>query len=437
MLKPLTLNEIVIVTQKPDLTQEEILQVLSSEIVQNDNLENIRLFNEWIRNYYDYHSSIHKTLELKNMEFRNIDLTKVDFRKVRFIECNFFSCKMKYANFSDSTFTKVLIWGANIESACFRGAEFVDTILDEIEPNGEVNFLETRFVQCRLSFTKLKNAHLDFTNSIIRNTIFTIPKGIREGGVSIVNPLGFGDGQIISDCNIRQFNLNYCHVESSKLINLTITSFIAQNASFYNCEFIDSKVEHSLNITGIIINNVRMNSDFFDVFCKNSTSCNYKECMAIYDNFKTIGDSSNRNKYYLLSRNLLGLNYRAEFLVSKWANRNKLVKYLLNRLHKYFWNYGESPFRVLAWSGLLIFIIALVILIFDLAKSTASPGDALYISDLTLDIALYFSAITFATVGYGDIVPVGFGRILLSFEGLLGPVMVTLFIVSLTKKMLD
>lgn len=426
MPDPLTLTQIVDLTQKPDLTKDEILQVLTSKIVQNDNLENIRLFNEWRLKYHNKHTRYNKTLTFNGLELRNIDLTGVNFKNVKFIECNFFSCKLVEANCSDAVFTKVWFWGAHVSSTNFQGAEFEDTKLDDIESNGDLNFTETRFVQSRLSIRLLENVHFDFTNSIFRNTIITIPTGIRAGDLSIINPIGVGRGEILDEVRITELNLDQCHLQNSKLINLTILSFSAQYASFDKCEFINSKVEDSQDITGIIMNNVRMSSDFFAVFYNNSTYLHYKECLTIYDNFNKIGDSSNRNKYYLHSRNLLGGNYHKEFLESKWENRNKLVKYFINRLHKYFWNYGESPFRILFWSGLQIIFIAVLVSLGELSKPTVGFFDALYLS-----------AITFATVGYGDIVPGGFGRILLSFEGLLGPVMVTLFIVSLTKKMLD
>jgi hypothetical protein len=49
---------------------------------------------------------------------------------------------------------------------------------------------------------------------------------------------------------------------------------------------------------------------------------------------------------------------------------------------------------------------------------------------------LYFSLITFTTIGYGDLLPTGFLRILAGFEGFLGITLTSVFLVSLAKRVL-
>jgi len=51
--------------------------------------------------------------------------------------------------------------------------------------------------------------------------------------------------------------------------------------------------------------------------------------------------------------------------------------------------------------------------------------------------ALYFSAITFATIGYGDFSPVdSFARFLAATEGIWGVITISIFVVTLAKKVL-
>ncbi len=50
--------------------------------------------------------------------------------------------------------------------------------------------------------------------------------------------------------------------------------------------------------------------------------------------------------------------------------------------------------------------------------------------------SLYFSAITFTTVGYGDLIPVGFNQLVAAVEALIGLFIMPLFVVGLSRKYL-
>jgi hypothetical protein len=51
--------------------------------------------------------------------------------------------------------------------------------------------------------------------------------------------------------------------------------------------------------------------------------------------------------------------------------------------------------------------------------------------------ALYFSLITFTTIGYGDLVPIGMARFIAAAEGLLGITLVSAFVVALVKRYVE
>jgi hypothetical protein len=48
-----------------------------------------------------------------------------------------------------------------------------------------------------------------------------------------------------------------------------------------------------------------------------------------------------------------------------------------------------------------------------------------------MSTALYFSTITFATVGYGDVTPVGYSRLVASFEAITGIIITALVVANL------
>ncbi|WP_434530042.1 pentapeptide repeat-containing protein (plasmid) [Haloarcula sp. NS06] len=106
--------------------------------------------------------------------------------------------------------------------------------------------------------------------------------------------------------------------------------------------------------------------------------------------------------------------------------------------------HGESLRRVVAWSVGVIVGSALLypwvggiysgsrdrLFRFVLAEPCC-PGEVL----TTMGQSLYFSVITFSTIGYGDLAPRGFGsQILVGVESLLGAVLVALFIFVLGRR---
>ncbi len=98
--------------------------------------------------------------------------------------------------------------------------------------------------------------------------------------------------------------------------------------------------------------------------------------------------------------------------------------------------YGTNPFR--------IFLTMLVVMVLwgffytDLVPFTAiSPKEQFSESSLHLSEAVYFSAVTFLTIGYGDVYPLNEATaILAGFEGGLGVFLMSYFVVSIVRKTL-
>lgn len=101
--------------------------------------------------------------------------------------------------------------------------------------------------------------------------------------------------------------------------------------------------------------------------------------------------------------------------------------------------YGENPLRVVMFSLMIIFCWSLLyfacgvgaeieIMKFSLQQTAAQNlGEFLN--------CLYFSVVTFTTLGYGDIAPIGITKFFAAIEAFLGAFTMALFIVVFVKKM--
>lgn len=114
-------------------------------------------------------------------------------------------------------------------------------------------------------------------------------------------------------------------------------------------------------------------------------------------------------------------------------------KRFISKLVDLFCGYGEAPLRII---GLSLFIIIICAILYSFTglnyqdsihavSSKYSLGENLS----TLFSSLYFSVVTFTTLGYGDITPVGVSRAIAAIEAFTGSFTIALFVVVFVKKM--
>ncbi|MFC1805096.1 ion channel [Candidatus Omnitrophota bacterium] len=93
------------------------------------------------------------------------------------------------------------------------------------------------------------------------------------------------------------------------------------------------------------------------------------------------------------------------------------------------WGHGERPSRTLVCAVLVVLLSALLY-----GMGTLLKGGEMIRPDLVE--SLYYSTVTFTTLGYGDITPVGWCKIVAMCEAFGGMFIMPLFIVGLSRKYL-
>lgn len=123
-------------------------------------------------------------------------------------------------------------------------------------------------------------------------------------------------------------------------------------------------------------------------------------------------------------RSIPGRGYKYNFL-----NQVKyFFKWLLATFFWLIWGYGERPFRTLAVSLLMVFISSLIF-----SASNSLEYKEAIINPNFID-SLYFSVVTFTTLGYGDYQPIGIYRLISMVEAFGALFLMPLFIIGLTRK---
>ena len=101
--------------------------------------------------------------------------------------------------------------------------------------------------------------------------------------------------------------------------------------------------------------------------------------------------------------------------------------------------YGESPRRVVFFSGFLVFCCSLIYFYTGIQDSGRlvqyAPMAGLEQNFRNWLDCIYFSVVTFTTLGYGDLTPLGWSRIVAALEAFTGSFSLALFVVLFVKKM--
>ena len=112
---------------------------------------------------------------------------------------------------------------------------------------------------------------------------------------------------------------------------------------------------------------------------------------------------------------------------------------LLSKSADVFCGYGENPLRLIAFSVAFIFVCSLFYFSLGIVHSGEIIGlslqNSFFQNMMDLLSCIYFSVVTFTTLGYGDLTPIGLVRPVAALEAFTGSFSIALFVVLLYKKM--
>ncbi len=157
------------------------------------------------------------------------------------------------------------------------------------------------------------------------------------------------------------------------------------------------------------------------------------------ENFNNTGKYEDEDRAYIMFK-----RYEAEAWLTEQAEKGGIAKIASYIPHGFKWLvfdkiglYATSPGRVL-FSVIIFWIffgsVYFLIDLSGLGTTISSVGNP---DNLTVLLqSFYHSAITFFTIGYGDVYPMGLSRIISGVEGFMGVFMMSYFTVAFVRKVL-
>ncbi len=228
----------------------------------------------------------------------------------------------------------------------------------------------------------------------------------------------------------------------------------------------------SIDFTDALLNNTKINRYQIENHIFQEIKMKFHEAQEIYNllknNFNSLGQTEDEKWAYIKRKDMNRLLYSYHFYLKELKITGKKEKFpFLNWLKKgYLWEwasstflnmlygYGEKPLNVIAGAVFIIFFFAICFSIIGIGnpeiiqlQGTAIHQNSGNIVDLVskgfiknnliknFPDSLYFSLITFTTLGYGDFRPLeGWGRILAGSEAFIGAFMMALFVYTFARR---
>ncbi|MBB6522410.1 ion channel [Pseudoteredinibacter isoporae] len=244
-------------------------------------------------------------------------------------------------------------------------------------------------------------------------------------------------GYRLIDSDLYRANMRGAHcfmldLSGSSLMKADFTGANLHCANLSNCnllgtKFHDAKLEH-----------VRWGDKVIQE-CKADESGSREEQLDLYEQAEEIY----RHLRKVFENQGLFENAGYFFEREMVVRRKQMPQYssrrFISKIVDLFCGYGEQPIRVVAFSSLAILGFATLYFFSGISfagEHIAFSTSANWQSNLVAYLeSVYFSIVTFTTLGYGDITPTGLSRLFASIEALMGSFTLALFVVVFVKKM--
>ncbi len=396
-----------------------------------------REFKEALRNYIKKIKTIGLKHNFRGFVFVGDTNFEMDFeisvfRNAQFEEAEFYgSAFFVKAEFQgDTRFDAAKFHeGAHFEGARFQG----DTSFVGVNFQGVAHFDGTEF-QRDISFSDQvgihQNAHLKetrFNYAEFHGEAFFI--GAKFANVYFLRARFYENTRFIETEFEALAHFGGVDFRATAYI---LPKFIKKEVSFVHAN-LDNISLTPLNLgknawvffTGARLRNTNIRREDVEGHIRQEKNEHYTEARDVYmllkNNFHTIGRYDDESWAFKKEKDVERKNYF----------HTRPLKWLGSMFWNLLYGYGERPFWIFGWCGFLLLFSSFI---YWLSKGVFHVMGACLIPVEDFWNNLYFSVVTFTTLGYGDFRPIGAVRVLASVESLLGIFLIALFIFAFARR---
>jgi uncharacterized protein YjbI with pentapeptide repeats len=409
----------------------------------------------------------------------------LDYNFIRFIfvgdidfERDFNIITFKNANFGESTFSGSTFF---IKSA-FKGY----TDFSNVTFEGEIKLWDITF-ETKVDFRgAIFKENAEFIGIIFkgltdfRHVIFE--RNIDFERITFKEDAKFDDSTFQGNLSFKYANLSpikelYLRVKKKGIISFEYT--FLENVHLN----LDLDKGVLIDFTNSLLRNTKIEKDQIENHILQEEKKTYLEAKEIYlllkNNFHSIGRYRDESwaftkerdmekmsksfcslldkykKYSLFKKMLKKSNLLKRVIVKskifrKWLFSKKAIEWFDLSFSNFIYQYGENPWRVIRFALIIIFLFAIILnfsgivisdrtnLIIEFIKKSQGDEYALrYFGPILGSFlnCLYFSVVTFTTLGYGDFQPaVGLSRFFVSLESIIGAITMALFVYTFARR---
>jgi uncharacterized protein YjbI with pentapeptide repeats len=381
------------------------------------------------------HATLRGT-KLGNTELRAADLTDANLKDAILTDVDLRDSTLSDAQLSKADLSDATLWDADLRGAELRSVNLTDAQLQGADvSNAELPGSDLPNAQLR--YANLTRA--DFSDATLQNTNLTDAK-LSNANLSNANLQNANLTEAdMTEADFRDANLSNVNVESAKLLGTNLFDANLSGIRPYGARFTGAQINDGTELDADSSEDTRW---WHRGPLSPKPRCAYdptREAVSAEDTeerltkaadtYKQFEDLARDNTRPVLQSSMFTL--RQDMLRKRYRLRRELSRYLFAVISGGGFRYGESLLRIFAWGILFVFGYAVVYEHYNLIV-TADGGPVTSFVD-----ALYFSTLTFTTLGLGDFKPepmLQSARLLVTSQAAVGAIMIAIFVFVLGRR---